>query len=138
MLEYPGVASRLLAALAAALTTVSAAQAHHAIASIYDSANPITIEGTVVDFQFVNPHPFVVVAVDKGAEGEWRLDMDNRFELVRVGMTERSVRKGDRLVVRGGPARDKSRSLYVRRLDRPADGFWYEQAGSSPRIGRSR
>ena len=119
----------------AALAALSTAQAHHAIASIYDSANPITLEGTVVDFQFVNPHPFVVLAAEKGADGEWRLDMDNRFELVRVGMTDRTVRKGDRLVVRGGPARDKSRTLYVRRFDRPADGFWYEQAGSSPRIG---
>jgi hypothetical protein len=117
-----------------------AAAAHHAIASIYDSGNPLQLEGAVVDFQFVNPHPFVVIETDGAAapRAQWRLDMDNRHELVRVGMSATTFVKGDRVVVTGAPARDKSRSLYVRRLDRPADGFWYEQAGSSPRIGSRR
>jgi hypothetical protein len=115
-------------------------QAHHAIASIYDSSNPVRIEGTVVEFQFVNPHPFLIIEVDDsgGRTQQWRLDMDNRFELVEVGMTAETLKKGDRVVVTGGPARDRSRTLYVRRLERPADGFWYEQVGSSPRVGGLR
>jgi hypothetical protein len=115
-------------------------QAHHAIASIYDSSNPVRIEGTVVEFQFVNPHPFLIIEVDDsgGRTQQWRLDMDNRFELVEVGMTAGTLKKGDRVVVTGGPARDRSRTLYVRRLERPADGFWYEQVGSSPRVGGLR
>jgi hypothetical protein len=112
--------------------------AHHAIGSIYDSSNPVKVEGVVVDFQFVNPHPFIVIetATEPSAREQWRLDMDNRYELVQVGMSASTFRKGDRVIATGGPARDKSRSLYVRRLDRPDDGFWYEQAGSSPRVGR--
>ena len=38
-----------------------AVPAHHSIAGVYDSSNPISFEAVVVDFQFVNPHPFVVV-----------------------------------------------------------------------------
>lgn len=131
---------RRMLALAAAAVVSAPAQAHHAIASIYDSRNPVTIAGVVVDFQFVHPHPFVVIERDGGsaAPQQWRLDMDNRFELVAVGMSADTLKKGDRVVVTGAPARDKSRSLYVRRLERPADGFWYEQAGSSPRIGGRR
>lgn len=113
-----------------------AAQAHHAIASIYDSRNPMKLEGTVVDFQFVSPHPFLVIEVEReGRTQRWRLDMDNRRELASVGMTRETFRAGDRVVVTGGPARDRSPSLYIRRLDRPADGYWYEQVGSSPRVG---
>jgi hypothetical protein len=37
-------------------------------------------------------------------------------------------------VVAGSPARHEARSLYVRRIDRPSDGFWYEQVGATPRI----
>ena len=115
-----------------------AVPAHHSIAGVYDSSNPISFEAVVVDFQFVNPHPFVMVerADTAGQPQQWRLEMDNRFELAGVGMTATTLRKGDRVSVRGGPARDRSRALYVRRLERPADGFWYEQVGSSPRIGK--
>ena len=112
-------------------------RAHHSIAGIYDSANPIGFDAVVVEFQFVNPHPFVIVErTQSGTAQQWRLEMDNRFELSRIGMTEATLRKGDRIRVTGGPARDQSRALYIRRLERPADGFWYEQVGSSPKIGR--
>src|SRR5688572_6718729 len=124
--------------LVAILVAAGPAHAHHAITAIYDSSKQITLDGVVVDFQFVNPHPFVTVEIAdaNGRPQQWRLEMDNRFELVAVGMTSETFRKGDRVSLSGGPARDGSRALYVRRLDRPADGFWYEQAGSSPRTGK--
>jgi hypothetical protein len=124
----------LLLTFVAMLAGVSA-QAHHSIAGIYDSSRPVRLEAVVVDFQFVNPHPFVIVeAADaSGRAQQWRLEMDNRRELAAVGMDGVTLKKGDRIAVSGSRARDQSRALYVRRLDRPADGFWYEQVGSSPR-----
>jgi hypothetical protein len=50
-------------------------------------------------------------------------------------MTSRTLTAGDRIVATGSRGRTQRTSLYVRRLDRAADGFWYEQVGSSPRIG---
>ncbi len=124
----------------ALLVLAGGARAHHSIAGIYDCGNPISFEAVVVEFQFVNPHPFVVVERADGGwpPQQWRLEMDNRFELSRIGMSEATLRKGERIRVSGSPARDRSRGLYVRRLDRPADGFWYEQAGSTPKTGTSR
>jgi hypothetical protein len=120
------------------LLTAGTALAHHSIAGIYDSRNPIRFDATVVAFQFVNPHPFVVVErTERGGQvQQWRLEMDNRFELSEIGMTAATILKGDRVSVTGSPARDGSRAVYVRRLERPADGFWYEQVGSSPKAGR--
>ena len=60
--------------------------------------------------------------------------MDNRFELAGIGVTAETLRPGDRIVVTGSVGREQATSLYVRRLDRPADGFRYEQVGSSPRV----
>ena len=116
------------------LASVSA-EAHHSIAAVYDSARQQRIEGVVAEFQFVNPHPFVIVEVgEQGAEESWRLEMDNRFELQGVGMTADTLQPGDRVVVTGSLGRTEPRTLYIRQLDRPADGFRYEQVGSRPRV----
>ena len=117
-----------------------ASYAHHSIAGVYDSNQQVTVEGIVTRFNFVNPHPFVTVDVrdSRGAAQQWRLEMDNRSELAEVGVTSETLKPGDRVIVSGNPARAQSQSLYVRRLDRPADGFRYEQVGSSPRISTSR
>jgi uncharacterized protein DUF6152 len=115
-------------------------EAHHAISAIYDNSKPITLRGTVTEFQFVNPHPFVMMEVgdERGQAQTWQLEMDNRFELVAIGMTADSLKKGDRVVVTGGPARARSNGLYVLRLDREADGLRYEQIGASPKLTRTR
>jgi hypothetical protein len=116
-----------------------AAQAHHSIAAVYDSARQQRLEAVITEFQFVNPHPFVVVTVQAdGAETTWRLEMDNRFELAGVGMTEATLKPGDRVVVTGSVGRIEPRTLYIRQLDRPADGFRYEQVGSRPRVSTTR
>ena len=124
-----------LFAFGIAITVVSI-PAHHSLSGIYDSSRQVTIEGTVAQFHFVNPHPFVLVNVnnDRGRPQQWRLEMDNRSELADVGMTADTLKSGDRVVVSGSPARSQPQSLYIRRLDRPSDGFRYEQIGSSPRI----
>ena len=120
--------------------SVTAIHAHHSIAGVYDSNRQVTLEGIVAQFHFINPHPFVTMDVTKGSgtAQQWRLEMDNRSELAQIGVTGETLKPGDRIVVTGSPAREQSQSLYVRRLDRPADGFWYEQVGSSPRIRAPR
>ena len=119
-----------VAALAAAL------DAHHSISAIYDSRRQVTVTGNVRDFQFVNPHPWIGldVAGDAGRVQTWRLELDNRFELVDVGMRSDTLKPGDTVVATGSAGRDGARSLYVRQLDRPADGLRYEQVGASPRL----
>jgi hypothetical protein len=71
---------------------------------------------------------------DGSGRAQWLLEMDNRSELARIGMTSQTLKQGDRIVVTGSPARGGRQSLYIRRLDRAADGFRYEQVGRSPRI----
>ncbi|MEP7308399.1 MAG: DUF6152 family protein [Acidobacteriota bacterium] len=126
----------LLACATGIVLSGAAAGAHHSISGAYDSSRRLTIDGVVAQFQFVNPHPFVALDVldPSGSAQRWKLEMDNRHELVDIGVTASTLRPGDRLVVTGSPARSQPQSLYVLRLDRPADGFAYEQVGNSPRI----
>lgn len=127
------------AVVVAALSGI-AVRAHHSIAAVYDGSRRVTIDVVVEEFHFVSPHPFVLAraGLDRDPQRHWRLELDNRFELAAVGITSDTLRKGDRLVITGAPARDGSSALYVRRLDRPSDGFWYEQVGSSPRTSLRR
>ena len=64
-------------------------QAHHSISGVYDSGRQVTIDGTVSQFQLINPHPILVVDVRDGAGAvqQWRGEMDNRSELAAIGVT---------------------------------------------------
>jgi hypothetical protein len=130
------VSRRGARAVLIALAGPGAALAHHSISGVYDSARPVTVEGRVVEFQFVNPHPILLVAPAGTApiDPPWRLEMDNRYELADIGVTAKTFKPGDRVIAIGSAARDASRSLYLMKLDRPADGLRYEQVGYSPRI----
>lgn len=111
-------------------------QGHHSIAAVYDRAKPVKLDAVVVEFAMVQPHPFLIVEVRNGGElVRWRGELDNRHELIAIGMTAETLKPGDRIIVSGNAGRTQPQSLYVYRLDRPADGFWYEQVGMSPKIG---
>ena len=120
----------------AAVSVSAAAYAHHSIAGVYDGSRELKVEGVVTLFQFINPHPFLTIDVaTNGAPAQlWRLEMDNRSELTRIGMTDQTYKPGDRVVVTGSPGRSTPQTLYIRQLDRAADGFRYEQIGGTPRI----
>ena len=115
---------------------VTPVQAHHSL-SEYDVSRQLTLNVTVREFRFVNPHPFLLVESRAGSlAAVWRLELDNRFELVDIGMNSNTFTPGDRLLVSGSPGQNEKPILYVRELDRPSDGFRYEQVGTTPRIAR--
>jgi hypothetical protein len=125
-------------ALVAAALAAGGVEAHHSISAVYDGSRQVTLEGVVTSFEFVNPHPFLVIDVGGGGNEResWRLEMDNRFELAEIGVTAETLKAGDAVIVSGSAGRSAPRTLYIRRLDRPSDGFRYEQVGSRPRINR--
>ena len=111
------------------------AAAHHSIAGAYDTRKSVRVEGVVVRFAFINPHAFVTIEVREAGRAPqmWHLEMDDRGELSEIGMNEQTLKPGDRLVVSGSPGRREANRLYIQRLQRPADGYGYEQVNSRPR-----
>jgi len=130
-----GILARLVAALTLGMVGLQAG-AHHSIARVYDDTRRATVSGIVTEFRFINPHPLLVVEVvdDAGETAVWQLEMDNRFELARVGMTAETFAAGDRVAAEGSLGRTDARTLYIRWLERPSDGLVYEQVGYSPRL----
>ncbi len=127
-----------LPAVVMAAAWAGVAIAHHTFSGIYDSAKNVTLTGTVKEFLFIHPHPFLVVEVrGTGAERQtWRAEMDNRFELEDIGMTRSTFQPGDQVVIRGSPGRNQSFMLYMWELERPVDRLRYRQVGSTPSLDK--
>jgi hypothetical protein len=115
-----------------------ASAGHHSLTPLYDTQRSIKISGTVAQFQFVNPHPILIVEIRGGDnEGEtWRVELDNRGELASAGVERNTLKPGDRVVVTGNPGHTQPNIMYLRTLDRAADGFRLEQVNSGPRVRR--
>jgi hypothetical protein len=101
------------------------AQAHHSFPATYLVDQMITIQGTVTQFLYRNPHSFVhVVAADpkSGAVVEWAIEWGGSDSL--AGITHTTLRPGDKVVVVGNPARDTdSHRMRMRAIERPSDGW---------------
>jgi hypothetical protein len=82
----------------------SAASAHHSFA-MFDAQHPKSISGTVKEFRFVSPHTILVVTVkgEDGVEKDWILEGSAPGLLVREGVTARSLKSGDEVIVTINP-----------------------------------
>jgi hypothetical protein len=79
-------------------------------AAKYASDKPITLEGTVTEFRFQDPHTFVIFDA-AGKDGKiisWTGEMGPATLLARGGFTATSLKPGDRVVIEGSEARDPS------------------------------
>ena len=82
----------------------SAAAAHHSVA-IYDAENPLELTGTVVEWQFTNPHVFILLSVknDEGEDVTWNLEGSNTSLMLRRGWRPDTLVPGDEIMVRFNP-----------------------------------
>ncbi len=127
-------ATGYVSAVLIVMSSVSPLRAHHSL-SEYDISRQITLNAVVREFRFVNPHPFLLVdARVEDVAQVWRLELDNRFELVEIGMTSSTFARGDRLVISGPAGHDRKPILYVRQLRRTSEGLRYEQPDTTPRL----
>ena len=109
------------------------AEAHHSVAGAYDQNREATVDGVITEFRFVNPHPVVTVTESDGGQS-WRFDLDNLLEFDAIGFSAGDLKVGDRIVVLGWLARREANRLYIMRLERPADGFGFEQIANHPQL----
>jgi hypothetical protein len=85
------------------------ALAHHSSA-MFDMDKVITLNGTVTEFQWTNPHCFIQLAVPRGtAIEQWSVEMGAPIQLFERGWKRSSVKPGDRISVVIHPMRDGSK-----------------------------
>ncbi|GGD47444.1 hypothetical protein GRI62_08705 [Erythrobacter arachoides] len=101
--------SKMGAAAIGAVLTVTAigATAHHSFATEFDRNRPVRLEGTVSMFEWVNPHSWIHIDVNRNGRTErWRVEGGAPSALLRRGWNRNSLPGGTRIIVDAFQARD--------------------------------
>jgi Family of unknown function (DUF6152) len=99
----------LIAIAVAALT--APVSAHHSF-DMFDAARTVTIQGTVQEFEWRNPHARLRVLVNNDKSGKpvlWSFELSSPGQLVPMGMRGDSVKAGDSVSVTFHPMKDGTR-----------------------------
>ena len=96
--------ARLL--LAATALVAGAAAAHHSTA-MFDMNKDVVLTGTIKEFQWTNPHTWVVLTVPNGAAtDEYGIEGMSPNYLARNGWDKHTLRPGDKVVMTIHPLKD--------------------------------
>jgi hypothetical protein len=100
-----GVKQFLLAVSLVAMA--GSALAHHS-AAMFDFSKTVTVQGTVKEFQYTNPHSWlqVVVVGPDGKTVEWGFETEGPSTLLRSGIKAKTFQPGDKVTIVASPMRD--------------------------------
>ena len=95
-------------ALVAGLCASAPIRAHHSFAAEFDSAQPVTLVGTVTKMEWINPHAWIHMEVKKpdGKIENWEVETGNPSALIRRGFNRNSLPAGVEITVQGFRAKD--------------------------------
>ncbi len=105
-------------ALAAGLFLIAIPIAAHHGASEYDMTKIATLNGTVKELQFVNPHTLLTFTVkdDSGKPMEWQGELPSPNLLTRRGWSRSTLKPGDQITVIGALAKNGEKGMQVKKL----------------------
>lgn len=90
--------------------------AHHS-SSEYDMTKTSSVKGTVTQFDWSNPHPYIYMDVtnDKGDVEKWSGELPALPMMARIGWRRDSVKPGDQITFHGNLAKN---GRFLMRLDK--------------------
>src|SRR5580698_3868853 len=103
----PRLHTAALSILVGLTAILSPAFAHHS-GAMFDITKKVDVSGTIVDFNWSNPHANFKVSVDKpgGTAEIWAVEMNSPNNLVRDGWKRTTLKPGDKVTVTVRPLRD--------------------------------
>jgi len=114
------MSTKVFGSLAFVTLLLSAASgfAHHSFSAEFDFLKPVTLKGTVVKWEMINPHGWITIDVRAadGATTQWMVETSNPNGLMRLGWTKRSLKNGDEITVEGYQAKDGSHTANAARV----------------------
>jgi hypothetical protein len=126
----------ITAVLAAAALPVSA---HHSFSAEFDATKQVTLEGNVVQMEWVNPHSWLTIDVPKpdGTVERWRIEGGSPSVLLRLGWNRNSLPAGTKIKVIAFQAKDGALRGSSRDIEFP-DGRKMNLGGSSNTEGEKK
>jgi hypothetical protein len=113
-------------ALVLVLASGSLVAGHHSFAAHYFEEQSVTVQGTLVEFEYRTPHAWVHLTVtdDRGSRQKYSAEWSNPNRLSRDGITKDTLKAGDMVIVTGAPGRNAGENrIHLKRIERPADGW---------------
>jgi hypothetical protein len=100
---------------------------------MFDLEKQVTVEGTVKEFQWTNPHCWLQVMVPDGKGGtqEWSFEMGAMGMLARTGWKSSTVKPNDKVTVLMNPLKSGAPSGRLLKVTLP-DGRIMGPGGSAP------
>jgi len=105
--------------------------AHHSFAAAYDTNNPITVKGTIVQVRLENPHSWFFLDV-KGAGGKvekWSFEAGTPSGMIRNGFKPGVIKAGAEVTIKGFHARDLTQNVGMLNELTTADGKVFDRFG---------
>ena len=88
--------------------------AHHAVAAKFDPSKATTLNGTVVQIDWANPHTHLFLDVkDTRGITNWAIELESPIDLQKSGWSRDTVKIGDAVTVQGITARDGSKQVWA-------------------------
>lgn len=90
---------------------------HHGGAA-WDTKTTVTLQGTITDFRFINPHIqiFLDSKDEKGNVIHWACEGADPAMLVRQGWSRETLKPGDHVTVVGRPAKSGAKLVELQKL----------------------
>jgi hypothetical protein len=116
----------LAACIAIAITT--SVRGHHSFAAEFDGSKIQTITGSVVEFQWMNPHAYLIVDVTDaaGKTARWGVQSRNLSILKRQGLSKQTFKVGEQVTIELHHHHDPMKNVGFARYIQKADGTKYD------------
>jgi len=91
----------------ATLVTAPVVSAHHS-GTMFDDTKEVTVQGVVKEFQYTNPHSWLLVDVT-GADGKvttWGFEAEGPTTLMQMKVRRSDFTPGTKLTISGHPMKD--------------------------------
>ena len=99
---------RIASLAAAALIGVALEAAAHHSGAMFDDQKEVTVTGVVKEFQYTNPHSWLLVDVTNadGSVTTWGFEAEGPSTLTRAGIRKSDFAPGTKLTITGRPMKD--------------------------------
>ena len=98
-------------ALLTSTALAAPALAHHSF-SMFDQEKVVTMNGTVKELEWTNPHSWLRVMVEDATthqNQQWSIELASTGQQTRIGWNKESVKPGDKVTVEINPLKDGTR-----------------------------
>jgi hypothetical protein len=110
--------------------------AHHSFSSEFDVKKPLKLQGTLTKWEMINPHSWFHLDVKNpdGTVTSWLVEGGSPNQLIRLGVTKKTLAVGTEFTIEGYQARDGTNKAVGRNF-LLADGKRLFLGGSAPGAG---